>query len=218
MRLTSLLPLLAAAATAHASAASDTAAPTSSPSASDDPPPAGALWTATWDTSTLTPYTQSCHSTSSFRAQIFKLAALYPDLEAYATGLKRFYANTHYPGSWGGHDAHGMERELLMMEVADLPARVRQWMEKEGEQKWYSVQGKTVFFAPGAVYPLVPLWVDAKGEGCEDVFNDLATYSNEPKDGTVIGKVSHKEVGKGEVEFTVEALRVQLKEGERDEL
>jgi hypothetical protein len=53
---------------------------------------------------------------------------------------------------------------------------------------------------------------------CADVFDDLATYSNEPKDGTVIGKVSHKEVGKGEVEFTVEALRVQLKEGERDEL
>jgi hypothetical protein len=48
---------------------------------------------------------------------------------------------------------------------------VRAWMEEqEGQQKWYSVQGKTVFFAPGAVYPLVPLWVDAKGEGCEGEF------------------------------------------------
>jgi hypothetical protein len=53
---------------------------------------------------------------------------------------------------------------------------------------------------------------------CAGVFDDLATYSNEPKDGTVIGKVSHKDMGEGEVEFTVEALRVQLKEGERDEL
>jgi hypothetical protein len=50
------------------------------------------------------------------------------------------------------------------------------------------------------------------------VFDDLATYSNEPKDGTVIGKVSHVDAGEGKVEFTVEALRVQLKEGERDEL
>jgi hypothetical protein len=63
--------------------------------------------------------------------------------------------------------------------------------------------------------------IGERGHGltlCVGVFDDLATYSNEPKDGTVIGKVSHKEVGKGEVEFTVEALRVQLKEGERDEL
>jgi hypothetical protein len=167
MRLTTLLPLLAAATAAHASSAPENTA-TASPPASDDPPPAGALWTSTWDATTLASYTQSCRATSTFRAQIFKLAALYPDLEAYATGLKRFYANTHYPGSWAGHDAHGMERELLKMEVAALPARVRTWMEKEeGEQKWYSVQGKTVFFAPGAVYPLVPLWVDAKGEECQ---------------------------------------------------
>ena len=30
--------------------------------------------------------------------------------------------------------------------------------------------------------------------------------------------MSHVEAGEGEIEFTVEALRVQLKEGERDEL
>ena len=179
MKLTTLLPLLAAAtayassspaSAAAASTAEDTAAPTSSPSAdaADDPPPIGALWTSTWDSSTLTPYHQTCRTTSSFRAQVFKLAKLYPDLESYASGLKRFYAGTHYPGSWAGVDAHGMERELLKMEVAALPARVRSWMDKQGdEQKWFSVQGSTVFFAPGAVYPLVPLWVDAKGEGCK---------------------------------------------------
>jgi hypothetical protein len=176
MRLTTLLPLLVAA-TAHASssAAEDTAAPTSSPTAAadpaDDPTPIGALWTSSWDSSSLSPYHQSCGASSTFRAQVFKLAALYPDLEDYATGLKRFYAGTHYPGSWDGVDAHGMERELLKMDVADLPARVRKWMEQQGaEQKWFSVQGKTVFFAPGAVYPLVPLWVDAKGEGCKGEF------------------------------------------------
>lgn len=50
------------------------------------------------------------------------------------------------------------------------------------------------------------------------VFEDLTAYSNEPKDGAVIGKISHAQKGKGEVEFTVEALRVKREEEGRDEL
>jgi hypothetical protein len=50
------------------------------------------------------------------------------------------------------------------------------------------------------------------------VFEDLTAYSNEPKDGAVIGKVSHAQKGKGEVEFTVEALRVTQEDGGKDEL
>lgn len=50
------------------------------------------------------------------------------------------------------------------------------------------------------------------------MFDGLENYSNEPKDGSVIGKVSHSEE-KGKVEFTVEALRVVLQAGgERSEL
>lgn len=61
--------------------------------------------------------------------------------------------------------------------------------------------------------------------GCKDadttigVFDGLESYSNEVADGKTIGKVSHKESSKGEVEFTVEALQIKLAAGgERSEL
>ena len=51
------------------------------------------------------------------------------------------------------------------------------------------------------------------------VFEGLETYSNVPEDGKTIGRISHKEIGEGEVEFTVEAMKVGLAgTGERSEL
>lgn len=59
---------------------------------------------------------------------------------------------------------------------------------------------------------------DASTNSCAGVFESLDKYSNEPKDGSVIGKVSHNE-DSGTVEFTVEALRVALPaDGDRSEL
>lgn len=76
-----------------------------------------------------------------------------------------------------------------------------------------------VYFAPGAIYPILPLWVDdADEEECEDVFEDLERYANELGEGRVVGKVSHREGGKNEVEFGVEALVVGKKREGRDEL
>lgn len=59
--------------------------------------------------------------------------------------------------------------------------------------------------------------------GCVGVFDGLEDYANEPADGATIGKVTHKETGDKEVEFTVEALMIgkkgQAKDGgERSEL
>ena len=50
------------------------------------------------------------------------------------------------------------------------------------------------------------------------VFDDLENYSNEPKDGAVIGKVMHTNTGEKEVKFTVEALQVKAKAEAKDEL
>ena len=50
------------------------------------------------------------------------------------------------------------------------------------------------------------------------VFDDLDNYSNEPKDGAVIGKVAHTNTGDKEVKFTVEALQVKAKTAGKDEL
>ncbi|KAJ4331105.1 hypothetical protein N0V87_009432 [Didymella glomerata] len=218
MKLLALLPFLAATAFASTdSASSDT--PASSPPA-EDPTPAGALWTASWNDSTLSPYTKSCATKSTYKAAIYTLKQLYPDLETFAPQLKVFYNKQLYPGSWEGVDKHGNDRELLKMDMADLPWKVREWIKRESTQRHYSVHDDIVFFAPGAIYPILPLWVEGGDEvGCSGVFDGLDAYANEPADGKTIGKVSHKQSGKGEVEFTVEALQVKLTAGgERSEL
>jgi hypothetical protein len=102
----------------------------------------------------------------------------------------------------------------MRMDLASMPYKVREWMKRDKTQKHYSVQDDNVFFAPGAIYPILPLWVDDADEGgleCEDAFDDLENYANEPRDGAVVGKVTHSEAGKGEVDFTVEALVVKKK-------
>jgi hypothetical protein len=113
------------------------------------------------------------------------------------------------------------------MDLASVPYKVREWLKRETKQKHYSVQDDSVFFAPGAIYPILPLWVDEPEDGnleCETVFDDLENYSNSPKDGAVVGKVTHSDAGKNEVQFTIEALLVKKKgkaptrKEERDEL
>lgn len=85
-----------------------------------------------------------------------------------------------------------------------------------------------VFFAPGAIYPILPLFVDepaaAGGDGleteCEGVFDDLELYAAEAGDGRVLGRVGHKGTGKNEVEVEVEAFLVKGGQGQggKDEL
>lgn len=80
------------------------------------------------------------------------------------------------------------------------------------------------------MYPILPLFVDEPSSSsaselaeCEGVFEDLENYSAEPKDGVVLSTVTHKSIGKNEVEITVDAFQIrQKKEGEevkgKDEL
>lgn len=187
----------------------------------DEPTPVGELWTAKWDADTLKPYSQHCNARNTYNAEIYQLAELYPTLKEYAPQLKVFYNKQHYPGSWKGEDKHGGQRDLMKMDMAELPYKVREWLRRETKQKHFSVHEDVVFFAPGAIYPILPLWVDEPTENvgeCEGVFDDLENYSNDPKDGFVIGKVAHSNQGKNKVEFTVEALQVKAQEQSRDEL
>lgn len=50
------------------------------------------------------------------------------------------------------------------------------------------------------------------------VFEDLDSYSATPKDGAVLGKVSHKKTKKHQVQITVEAFQVKKGANGRDEL
>ncbi|KAL5119283.1 hypothetical protein ACEQ8H_002770 [Pleosporales sp. CAS-2024a] len=196
------------------------------PSPSPDPTPAGALWTAKWDASDLQPYQQKCLNRNTYTANIYKLSELYPDLKDFAPDLKIFYNKQLYAGSWDGVDHHGTKRELMRMPLSALPYKVREWLKKNVAQKHYAVQDDNVFFAPGALYPILPLWVEEPEQAeCDDVFDDLEAYSNEVGDAKVVGKVTHSYEGEREVRFTVEALLLKAKgraptrkEGESDEL
>ncbi|KAE8829357.1 hypothetical protein HRS9122_09172 [Pyrenophora teres f. teres] len=185
MKLTTLLPqaALLLATTAHAST-----------TPADEPTPVGALWTAKWDATTLSPYTQHCLTKTTHSAKIYKLSELYPDLEHQAPNSK-----------------------------SSTAVSLREWLKKESKQKHYSVQDDEVFFAPGAIYPILPLWVEREDggegkseEGCEGVFEGLESYSNEPEDGKVIGKVKHEGTGEKEVKFTIEAMVVRSKSGKEE--
>lgn len=83
-----------------------------------------------------------------------------------------FYNKQLYPGSWEGIDKHGNDRELIKMDMTDLPWKVREWIKKESTQRHYSVHDDIVFFAPGAIYPILPLWVEDGNEvGCSGKFD-----------------------------------------------
>ncbi|KAH8702895.1 hypothetical protein GQ44DRAFT_631008 [Phaeosphaeriaceae sp. PMI808] len=215
MRLLTFLPTALLAATSYAaddSSSSPNAEPESAPF--EEPTPTGQLWTAKWDSVALQPYTQHCLNRNTYTAKIYKLSELYPDLKEFAPELKVFYNKQLYAGSWNGVDEHGAKRDLMRMELSEIPFKVREWLKRETKQRHFSVQDDTVFFAPGAIYPILPLWVDEPEDGdleCETVFDDLENYSNEPKDGAVIGKVTHSPAGKNEVQFTVEALQINAK-------
>lgn len=203
------------------SASAPSAASPSPADPSEEPTPVGALWTAKWTASDLTPYTTSCRSKTTYNAHIYKLNELYPDLKDQAPQLKIFYSKQLYAGSWGGIDVHGVGRELMRMDMAELPYKVREWLKRTPTQRHFSVQDSEVFFAPGAIYPILPLWVeDGEELDCEGVFDDLENYSNEPKDGVVIGKVQHTNTGDKEVRFTVEAMQIKSRNaaGEKQEL
>ncbi|KAF1847577.1 uncharacterized protein K460DRAFT_279393 [Cucurbitaria berberidis CBS 394.84] len=220
MKLLNLLPTALLATTVYATDSSSSSSAAADSSPVPEPPTAGEIWAAKWDTASLHPYTQHCKNRNTYHAKIYKLNELYPDLKDVAPQLKVFYNKQLYAGSWGGIDVHGTGRELIQMDMLDVPYKVREWLKREKTQKHFSVQDDVVFFAPGAIYPILPLWVDDADEGleCEGVFDDLENYANEPKDGGVIGKVAHTNTGDKEVKFTVEALQVKTKTAAKDEL
>lgn len=172
MRLLTLAPLLAVSAfAAEASSSKASSAAESSSSSEPEPEPLGKTWSPKWTTSSLIPYKVSCSSTSTYTASIYKLSELYPDLKEAAPELKVFYNKQHYPGSWDGEDKHGNDRELLKMGYEELPFAVREWMRDHPKQRRIATWDGEVFFAPGAIYPIAPLWVDESDEAeCEGMF------------------------------------------------
>lgn len=78
-------------------------------------------------------------------------------------------------------------------------------------------QKKTVIFAPGAVYEMLPLWV-AEGSKCEGTLTDLAKYSPKLVDGGVVAwptgyTTPDRSTTERKVEFTIKAQVLSAKAG-----
>ncbi|CAN9432512.1 unnamed protein product [Alternaria alternata] len=159
MRFLSLLSPALLVATVYAAedaSSSSSTPPAAASPAADEPNPVGALWTAQWDSNTLKPYTQHCRNKNTYNAKIYKLNELYPDLKEQAPQLKVFYNKQLYAGSWAGIDVHGTGRELIKMNMADMPYKVREWLKRESLQRHYSVQDDMVFFCTRGDLPDTP--------------------------------------------------------------
>lgn len=80
-------------------------------------------------------FTPACESTKTFQAAEFLLDDLQDEppkgVGPYFTVLKDVFSGRQYPGIWDGYDPHGYDRSILQMEYADVPLRVREWIEEE---------------------------------------------------------------------------------------
>lgn len=92
-------------------------------------------WTDPFSSPKLANFDASCESQRTFKAFEYQLHDLQlPEpqgLQSYGEALKTFFGGRPYPGGWDGIDAHRYERNLLKMEYADVPVKVREWIEEE---------------------------------------------------------------------------------------
>ena len=116
-------------------------------------------------------------------------------LAPWSDAIPFFFGGRPFPGSWEGIDHKGAAREIVKMRWVDIPTVVREWIrekqagDKESEERYLfavyvgaedgeKVKGVkllseggdeenlVVFFAAGALYEILPLWV-AEGSDCE---------------------------------------------------
>ncbi|OHF01505.1 hypothetical protein CORC01_03261 [Colletotrichum orchidophilum] len=217
-------------------------------------------WRDPFTSKTADTYTPTCSSSNTFSATQYTLHDLFDKpptgLFPWSEGLKTFFSGREYPGGWAGLDRHMYDRNVLMMEYADVPVRVREWIEEEerradGDGDGGSGKGlfavfekpageedkitervavpdeagdvereldgeRVVIFAPGALYPVLPLFV-ADGSDCEETLADLSSYEAVPRDAAVVAwPVSHTRPdtanNKRNIEFTVKAQVLKVRQ------
>ncbi|KAK1580573.1 uncharacterized protein LY79DRAFT_636517 [Colletotrichum navitas] len=80
-------------------------------------------------------YAAACEASATFPAAQYTLHDLFEKpptgLFNYADGLKAFFSGREYPGGWAGLDRHMYDRNVLLMEYADVPPRARAWIEAQ---------------------------------------------------------------------------------------
>ncbi len=92
-------------------------------------------------------YQVICEAEGSFKAKEYRAPDLHvhppQGLLPWAPAVDAFIRNHEYPGHWKGEDSEGVKREYLVMEYADVPKAVRDWIEKHhrrgfgDHRKWF---------------------------------------------------------------------------------
>ncbi|KAK2011655.1 hypothetical protein LZ32DRAFT_659477 [Colletotrichum eremochloae] len=92
-------------------------------------------WRDPFAAGTAGAYAAVCEASATFPAAQYTLHDLFDKpptgLFHYGDGLKAFFSGREYPGGWAGLDRHMYDRNLLMMEYADVPPRARAWIEAQ---------------------------------------------------------------------------------------
>lgn len=92
-------------------------------------------WTNPFTSPRHKKFSPACEVTRKFEAREFLLDDLSESqplgLLPYRDALKSVFSSREYPGSWDGIDPHGYDRNLLMMNYADMPLALREWIEEQ---------------------------------------------------------------------------------------
>ena len=86
-----------------------------------------------------------CKAEGNFHAKMYRLSDLPfqppTGLAPWHDAIEDFLGKTEYIGSWDGVDHKGQDREIVVMEYADVPELVKNWIEEqqrdpESKKKW----------------------------------------------------------------------------------
>ena len=76
-----------------------------------------------------------CKADKTFHAKMYRLSDLSDSpptgLAPWRSGIEDFLSHKPYPGSWDGVDHKGENREIVVMEYADVPEAVRTWIDQQ---------------------------------------------------------------------------------------
>ncbi|KAL0930172.1 uncharacterized protein CTRU02_214992 [Colletotrichum truncatum] len=129
-------------------------------------------WRDPFTSKTTDSYSHTCEASKTFAATQYTLHDLFEKpptgLFHWGDGLKTFFSGREYPGGWAGLDRHMYDRNLLKMEYADLPLRVREWIEEQ--ERVEDSKGKGLF----AIFD--------KPTTAEEKITDLVVVPKAPKD------------------------------------